>query len=100
MLETIKTLLGITDGSKDVLLSLLLYSAIDEAKEYTHRDEVDMLKSTIIQMVVFQYNRLGTEGLDSENYSVVSFDYSADYPESIMRSLRAKRKVRVVYDKP
>lgn len=96
MLETIKTLLGITDSSKDNLLSLLLYSAIDEAKEYTHRDEVDMLETTIIKMVVFQYNRLGTEGLDSENYSGTTFNYSADYPENIMRSLRAKRKVRVV----
>lgn len=96
MLETIKTLLGITDSSKDNLLSLLLYSAIDEAKEYTHRDEVDMLETTIIKMVVFQYNRLGTEGLDSENYSGTTFNYSTDYPENIMRSLRAKRKVRVV----
>lgn len=96
MLETVKTLLGISDSSKDQLLTLLLYSAIDEAKEYTHRDEVDELETTIIKMVVFQYNRLGTEGLDSENYSGTTFNYSADYPENIMRSLRAKRKVRVV----
>jgi hypothetical protein len=82
------------------LLTLLLYSAIDEAKEYTHRNRVDMLNSTIVQMVVYKYNRLGTEGVDSENYSGTTFNYSTDYPESIMRSLRAKRKVRVVYDKP
>lgn len=97
MLETIKTLLGITDSSKDELLTLLLYSAIDEAKEYTHRNNVDDLDTTIIKMVVFQYNRIGTEGVDSENYSGTSFQYSADYPENIMRCLRAKRKVRTVW---
>ena len=44
-------------------------------------------------MVAYNYNRLGTEGLDSEGYSGVSFNYSADYPEPIIRALKAKRKL-------
>lgn len=96
MLEKIKLLLGLKDESKDDLLTILIETAIDEALAYTHRDCVDELDTSIIQMVVYKYNRIGTEGVDSENYSGVSFDYSADYPESIMRGLRSKRKVVVL----
>lgn len=96
MLDKIKLLLGITDDSKDDLLTILIDVAIDEALAYTHRDCVDELDTSIIQMVVYKYNRIGTEGVDSENYSGVSFSYSTDYPESIMRGLRAKRKVVVL----
>lgn len=96
MLEKIKLLLGLKDESKDDLLTILIETAIDEALAYTHRDCVDELDTSIIQMVVYKYNRIGTEGVDSENYSGVSFNYSADYPESIMRGLRSKRKVVVL----
>lgn len=96
MLEKIKLLLGLKDESKDNLLTILIETAIDEALAYTHRDCVDELDTSIIQMVVYKYNRIGTEGVDSENYSGVSFNYSADYPESIMRGLRSKRKVVVL----
>lgn len=96
MLDKIKLLLGITDDSKDDLLTILIEQAIDEALAYTHRDSADELDTSIIQMVVYKYNRIGTEGVDNENYSGVSFSYSADYPDSIMRGLRAKRKVVVL----
>lgn len=96
MLEKIKLLLGLKDESKDDLLTILIETAIDEALAYTHRDCVDELDTSIIQMVVYKYNRIGTEGVDSENYSGVNFNYSADYPESIMRGLRSKRKVVVL----
>lgn len=96
MLDKIKLLLGITNDSKDDLLTILIEQAIDEALAYTHRDSADELDTSIIQMVVYKYNRIGTEGVDNENYSGVSFSYSADYPDSIMRGLRAKRKVVVL----
>lgn len=96
MLDKIKLLLGINDNNKDDLLTILIEQAIDEALAYTHRDSADELDTSIIQMVVYKYNRIGTEGVDNENYSGVSFSYSADYPDSIMRGLRAKRKVVVL----
>ena len=96
MLDKIKLLLGINDNNKDDLLTILIEQAIDEALDYTHRDSADELDTSIIQMVVYKYNRIGTEGVDNENYSGVSFSYSADYPDSIMRGLRAKRKVVVL----
>lgn len=95
MLDKIKVLLGLTDGTKDDLLTILLEQAIEEATTYTHNDCVPVLESAIIKMVVYNYNRIGTEGIDSEGYSGVSFGYSADYPESIMRVLKAHRKLIV-----
>ena len=96
MLEKVKLLLGITDNTKDDLLTLLIEQAVEEAIVYTHNECVDELNTSIIQMVVYKYNRIGTEGVDSEGYSGVSFQYTSDYPENIMRGLRAKRKVVLV----
>ena len=93
-LEKVKLLLGLAaDNSKDALLTILIEQAIDEALTYTHQDCVDGLDTAIIQMVVYKYNRIGTEGVESEGYSGVSFDYATDYPESILRTLKSKRKV-------
>ena len=96
MLEKVKLLLGLTDNTKDDLLTLLIEQAVEEAIVYTHNECVDELNTSIIQMVVYKYNRIGTEGVDSEGYSGVSFQYTSDYPENIMRGLRANRKVVLV----
>lgn len=96
MLENVKVLLGINDSSKDELLTLLIEQAIEEVMNYTHNDCMAGLESTICRMVVYNYNRISTEGVNSENYSGVSFTYSADYPENIMRVLKAHRKVRFI----
>ncbi len=96
MLDKVKLLLGIAADDKDDLLTLLIESATEEAVAYTHNECVLELETTIIKMVVYNYNRLGTEGVDGEGYSGVSFTYSADYPESIMRALKSKRKVIIL----
>ena len=93
MLEKVKLLLGITDNSKDDLLTFLIEQAIEEVMAYTHLDCVDELNTTIVKIVVYNYNRLGTEGLSSEGYSGVSFNYTEDYPAPIVRALKAKRKL-------
>ena len=95
MLEKIKILLGINDSSKDELLTVLLDQAIEEAENYTHNNCLTGLESTICRMVVYNYNRTSTEGVNSESYSGVSYSYSADYPENIMRVLKAHRKIRL-----
>lgn len=96
MLEQVKTLLGITDDSKDNILSLLIEQATEEALTYTHQNSIDNLLTAIVRMVVYNYNRIGTEGVDTEEYSGVSFAYSSDYPDNIMRLLRAQRKVVMI----
>lgn len=94
ILETVKMLLGLTDSSKDGLLNVLIDGCIEEAESYTHNSDIATIAvNTIAQMAVYRYNRMGTEGLNSENYSGVSYSYSGDYPESIMRGLRMNRRV-------
>lgn len=93
MLDKIKTLLGITGEEKNDLLTLLIDQATEEALLFTHNNQLDQLETAIIKMVIYNYNRLGTEGVDSESYSGVSFAYSADYPETILRLLKSKRKI-------
>lgn len=93
MLENVKLLLGITNDSKDALLQLLIQQAEDEAKDFTHRDDVCELQSTVEKMVVYNYNRLGTEGLNSESYSGMSYNYTSDYPEPILKMLKRYRKI-------
>ena len=95
MLENIKLLLGIASNEKDKLIQLLINHAIDDAKEISGREDIYTMSSLIEKMVVFNYNRLGTEGLESESYSGVNYHYSQDYPEAILRSLKQfKRKLR------
>ena len=95
MLEDIKLLLGIdpTDNSKDNLIQLLIDRAIDETLQYTRRNDIYGLESTVENMVIFNYNKLGSEGLNSESYSGISYNYSTDYPESILRVLKKNRKL-------
>lgn len=94
MLRKIKTLLGITDNSKDAILTILIDSACEEARNITHDNTItDQLEMTICDMVIYKYNRIDTTGVDSESYSGVSFGYSHDYPESIIRQLKANRKL-------
>lgn len=96
MLDSIKKLLGINDASKDEILMILVQRAINEAKNYTHNNSIKDYENVIDDMVIWNYNKLGTEGLDSESYSGVTFNYSSDYPESILRQLRSHRKVVVI----
>lgn len=96
MLEDIKMLLGITSTDKDEILELLITQGTAEAIQLTQNDNTKALKPLIIKIVIYNYNRLGTEGLTSESYSGVSYSYCDDYPESIMRTARAYRKLRVL----
>lgn len=96
MLYTIKTLLGITDNSKDQLIQLLIDQAESDFVNYTHNDSLCGAENVIAQMVVIKYNLLGTQGISSENYGGISFSYATDYPENILRQMRAFRKLKVL----
>lgn len=94
LLDKLKMLLpNVSGNDKDDLLTLLLDQATETAMSYTHSDDIVSLTPDILKMAVYDYNRLGTEGLQSEGYSGVSFSYLEDYPENILRSLRSKRRI-------
>ena len=93
LLNKLKLALGISGDDEDELLNLLIDVATDEALTYTRREDAALLDTAIIQMCVYKYNRRETEGVDSENYSGVSFVYATDYPEPVLTLLKSKRKV-------
>ena len=95
ILDNIKTELGISDTSKDDLLSLLITNEQTNAQTITHDENLE--DDVLIQrMVIWRYNTLGSEGLTAENYSGVSYSYTADYPADIDRLLKSHRKIRVI----
>lgn len=97
MLAKIKLLLGISGTSKDALLNQLIDNAEEFAVNFTNNENaLESLSGALIQMVIYDYNRLGSEGVTSENYSGASFSYLSEYPEGIMKQLRQYRKVKVI----
>lgn len=92
MIEKIKLLLGLTDTSKDELIEVLIEGAVEDAVALTGNKYIqDELPNTIAKMVVYNYNRLGTEGLETESYSGVTYNYSNGYPQDILNTLNKKR---------
>lgn len=87
IIDNVKVLLGLTDDTKDNLLNILLAQAEEDAKLITNRDRLFGIDTILEKMVVYLYNRLGTEGLDSESYSGASYHYSGDYPADILKAL-------------
>lgn len=83
MLADIKLLLGITDNSEDDLLNLLITIASTDAKIMAGVSDITAIQSVVEKMVVYLYNRRGTEGLSQESYSGATYHYENNYPESI-----------------
>lgn len=92
MLEDIKLLLGPAADGKDEVIQLLINLATDDAISKTGCSDVYSLHSVITEMVIYKFNRMGTEGLDSENYSGVSYHYTSDYPDYILSALDTIKK--------
>ena len=97
MLERIKLLLSIADDEQDELLSTLIVLCQEEAYIYCNLEEYDSkLDFIVTQMVIERFNRIGSEGLVSQNHSGVSSAYTNFYSDKVMRFLNKHRKVRTV----
>ncbi len=96
MLDTIKILLGVCNNSEDLIISTLIEITTQEIKSYCNVDTVQGLESLLIDMVVYKYNRLGTEGLTAENYGEVNYTYTSDYPDNIKRLLDKNRRMVIL----
>ena len=92
MLEDIKLLLGPAADGKDEVIQLLINLATDDAIAKTGCSDIYSLHSVITEMVIYKFNRMGTEGLDSENYTGVSYHYTSDYPDYILSALDTIKK--------
>lgn len=97
VLESVKTVLDITDDSKDKLLNIYINNATDFIYDYTNLKEIPVtLNSTIIDMAIFQYRSRELENVSSENIGNVSYTFTTDYPSTITDRLNSHKRVTVV----
>lgn len=102
-LEEIKTLLQITDTTKDTLITALIPIVENDIFEYLnnyfddYEDYPAALKVYVANMVNFRIQK-PKDGISSESISRYSVSYNIDgeggYPASITRGLNKWRKVK------
>lgn len=69
----------------------------DEFNQICNLDEAPEAAETVIaRMVVWHYNRLGAEGLNSQSYSGMNESYASEYPEPLKRSIYRFRRLRTL----
>ncbi|WP_051931538.1 phage head-tail connector protein [Clostridium sp. KNHs214] len=97
MLENIKLLLNIQDNSKDNLLSYLISNAKQKILSYTNQTEIlPQMQYLVDELVILRYNKLGSEGLQSESYSGISQTFNQDIPADIKSQLNQFRRLRTL----
>lgn len=97
MLEKIKLLLGFTDDSQDELLMTLISLCKEEAYVYCNLPEYqDKLDYIVIQMVIERYNRIGSEGAESQSTDGISTSYTNFYSDKVVKLLNKNRKVKMI----
>lgn len=88
MLDKIKLLLGIKDNSKDELLNELITLCATPICNYIGEDELPLkLNSCLIEFVIVRYNRLNSEGFNSESIDGASISFIDNYFETIKSQL-------------
>ena len=90
-LDTLKTILQISDTSQDALLSTLITQCSDEYLRRTHQTEAD--EPIVNAMVIERYNRLGNEGIQSFSYSGITESFESDYSEQVQKLIRSKTRL-------
>ena len=101
MLDKLMILLGISaNDDKEELLELLIKNAKAFATFYCNLPEYSSdMDFIIIKMVVEDYNKLGSEGLNSRSFSGVSESYIDGYSEAVLSQLKMfskKSSIRVL----
>ena len=97
MIDEIRLLLGDAAANySDAQIGLVLKMAIAEVEDYTHRELDYSLQLIAERIAIIKLNRIGTEGLNSMSVSGMSENYINGYPDDIIATLNAKRKIRVM----
>ena len=90
-IDTLKTLLQISDNSQDALLEALLDQCEAEFLRRTHQTVAD--DPIVVEMAVERHNTLGNEGITQMNYSGISETYFSDYSDKVVKLLRSKTRM-------
>ena len=90
-IDTLKTLLQISDSSQDALIQALLDQCEEEYLRRTHQSTADA--PIVIEMTVERYNQLGNEGIQQINYSGINEHYYSDYSDKVRALIRSKTRL-------
>lgn len=79
-LDNLKILLNLTeDDSQDEILTILLTNAVSTVNVYLGVQELPKeLEFVAEQLAIIKYNKLGSEGIQTEKIDVLSTTYQAD----------------------
>ena len=96
ILDKVKLILFPTENyTKDEILTMLIEDAKVEAIDYCNLLEYNIkLDSTIVKMVIQNYNKSITQGIASESFSGVSESYINGYTSDVISLLNKNRKVK------
>ena len=97
MIDEIKTMLGDkAESFTEAQIGLALKRALAEVESYCGRELDYELEAVAADIAVIKLNRMNTEGLSSMSASGMSESYIDGYPDSILRILNRKRKIKVI----
>ena len=88
MLQEIKITLGQSSFDKDELLLSLISRSTKQVLNYIKEDSLPKeLEYIVIELVIARYNRIGSEGLNSENSDGVSLSYNKNILDNFKSDL-------------
>src|SRR5690625_4296727 len=93
MKDRIKTMLGIEDDLQDDVLDVLISNVSSHLKSLLGKDIPERLEFIVEEITVRRFNRLGTEGMQSESvegHSVTFYDLRDEFTpyESIISAYK------------
>ncbi len=78
-LDNIKILLGLENDEKDEVLTVLLTNAVSTINVYLGVTELPQeLNFVAEQLAIIKFNKLGSEGIQTEKIDVLSTTYQSD----------------------
>ena len=97
-LEMLKIRLGVSDNTRDGLLSLLLSEAQDTILDIIGREELPArLISVQVELAVIAYNKQGAEGESARSEGGISRSFIDGLPDDLKQRLKNyPRKVGVI----
>lgn len=80
LLNRVKVLLGITDNDNEELLREIIDITKSKILNYIDNTELpNELEFVLVELAVQRYNRIGSEGIASENVDGKSVSYESDF---------------------
>lgn len=91
LLSKIKFMLNETD---DILIQIIIDDVTEYLSSITNLAKEEIPTMLIKDLVIIRYNKLGSEGLNSEAYSGVTQNFINGLPEDLKMQIKALRKVK------